>query len=208
MSHKPEDPDDGVEPRGRTDRHVRADAKRNLDALLQSAKAVFATSGVDAPVREIAEKAGVGIGTVYRHFPQRADLIAAVFRHEIDACAEAAPILAAEHAPGEALAKWMQRYAAFIATKRGLAPALHSGNPAFEPLRAHFELRVRAALQSLLESAVACGEVRNDVESDELLHAVASLCMPAQDDGRAQRMVALLIDGLRCGMRPSRDTSS
>jgi AcrR family transcriptional regulator len=208
MSDKPEDLGDGVEPRGHTDRRVRADAKRNLDALLQSAKAVFATSGVDAPVREIAEKAGVGIGTVYRHFPQRSDLIAAVFRHEIDACAEAAPILAAEHAPGEALAKWMQRYAAFIATKRGLAPALHSGNPAFEPLRAHFEQRVRTALRTLLESAVAAGEVRNDVESDELLHAVASLCMPAQDNGRAQRMVALLVDGLRCGMRPSRDTSS
>lgn len=201
MSNKPIDLDDGVELRSHRNRRVRADAKRNLDALLQSAKTVFATSGVDAPVREIAEKAGVGIGTLYRHFPQRADLIAAVFRHEIDACAEAAPILAAEHAPGEALAKWMQRYAAFIATKRGLAPALHSGNPAFETLRAHFEQRVRPALRTLLESAVAAGEVRNDVESDELLHAVASLCMPAQDDGRAQRMVALLVDGLRSGAR-------
>ena len=206
MSDKPEGPGDDIEPRG--DRRVRADAQRNLDALLQSAKAVFATSGVDAPVREIAERAGVGIGTFYRHFPQRSDLIAAVFRHEIDACAEAAPILAAEHAPGEALAKWMQRYAAFIATKRGLAPALHSGDPAFEPLRAHFERRVRTALRTLLESAVAAGEIRNDVESDDLLHAVASLCMPAQDDSRAQRMVALLVDGLRCGMRPSRDMTT
>jgi AcrR family transcriptional regulator len=203
MSDKRQHPGDDVEPRGHTERRVRADAKRNLEALLRSAKAVFATSGVDAPVREIAERAGVGIGTFYRHFPQRADLIAAVFRHEIDACAEAAPILAAEHAPGEALAKWMQRYAAFIATKRGLAPALHSGNPAFETLRAYFEQRVRPALRTLLDSAVAAGEIRNDVESDELLHAVASLCMPAQDDGRAQRMVALLVDGLRCGMQRS-----
>jgi AcrR family transcriptional regulator len=203
MSDKRQNPGEGLEPRGHMERRVRADAQRNLAALLQSAKAVFATSGVDAPVREIAERAGVGIGTFYRHFPQRADLIAAVFRHEIDACAEAAPILAAQHAPGEALAKWMQRYAAFIATKRGLAPALHSGNPAFESLRAYFEQRVRPALRTLLESAVAAGEIRNDVESDDLLHAVASLCMPAQDDGRAQRMVALLVDGLRGGMRPS-----
>jgi AcrR family transcriptional regulator len=179
------------------ERRVRADAQRNLDALLETAKAVFATSGVDAPVREIAEKAGVGIGTVYRHFPQRADLIAAVFRHEIEACAEAAATLAAQHPPGEALSKWMQRYAAFIMTKRGLAPALHSGDPAFEPLRPHFERRVGAALRTLLESAVAAGEVRSDVGADELLHAVASLCMPAQDAGRAQRMVALLVDGLR-----------
>ena len=137
-----------METHGRMDRRVRADAQRNTDALLEAALAVFATSGVDAPVREIAEKAGVGIGTLYRHFPQRADLIAAVFRHEVDACADAAPVLAAEHAPGEALAQWMQRYAAFIATKRGLATALHSGNPAFDALPAYFEKRLRPALRS------------------------------------------------------------
>src|SRR6266852_5017284 len=103
MSDKPVDPGDGVEPQGHTDRRVRADAQRNIDTLLQTAMAVFATSGVDAPVREIAEKAGVGVGTVYRHFPQRADLIAAVLRREIDACADAASVLAAGHKPGEAL---------------------------------------------------------------------------------------------------------
>src|SRR6202030_2101614 len=124
MSGKLEDASDLLAPRDRTNRRVRADAQRNLDTLLETAKAVFTTSGVDAPVREIAEKAGVGIGTVYRHFPQRSDLIAAVFRREIDACADAAPVLAAEHEPGEALARWMQRYAAFIAAKRGLAKAL------------------------------------------------------------------------------------
>jgi AcrR family transcriptional regulator len=207
VDHKLEEKSDLSVPRERAHRRVRADAQRNLDTLLETAKAVFATSGVDAPVREIAEKAGVGIGTVYRHFPQRADLIAAVFRHEIDACAEAAPILAAKHKPGAALAKWMQRYAKFVATKRGLAPALHSGDPAFGTLRAHFEQRVGGALRELLESAVAAGEIRNDIESDELLHAVASLCMPAQDDGRAQRMVALLVDGLRCRPRPARNAS-
>ncbi len=100
---------------------VRADARRNTDALLEAALAVFAASGVDAPVREIAARAGVGVGTVYRHFPQRSDLVAAVFLHEVDACADAAPALAAAHGPGEALARWMQRYAAFVATKRGLA---------------------------------------------------------------------------------------
>jgi AcrR family transcriptional regulator len=192
---------DGLEPQGGADRRVRADALRNIDTLLQSAKAVFATSGVDAPVREIAEKAGVGVGTVYRHFPQRADLIAAVFRREIDACADAAPILAAGHEPFEALANWMQRYAAFVATKRGLAKALHSGDPAFEPLRAYFEQRVRPALRTLLESAAAAGEIRTDVDADDILGAVASLCMSAHNDGpgRAERMVALLVDGLRYG---------
>jgi AcrR family transcriptional regulator len=213
VSDKPADRDDGqggdAAPQGGADRRVRADAQRNLDALLQAAKTVFATSGVEAPVREIAEQAGVGIGTVYRHFPQRSDLIAAVFRREIDACADAAPILADEHEPFEALAQWMQRYAAFIAAKRGLAKALHSGDPAFDTLPAYFDQRLRPALRKLLKAAAAAGEVRADVDADELLGAVASLCMSTHNDGpgRAERMVALLVDGLRFGAKASARSS-
>lgn len=204
MNNNTEDPGDGLEPRDRKDRRVRADAQRNIDALLQSAVAVFATSGVDAPVREIAEKAGVGVGTVYRHFPQRSDLIVAVFCHEVDACADAASDLAAEHEPGEALAQWMQRYVDFIAAKRGLAAALHSGNPAFDTLPAYFQKRLQPALRTLLEAAVAAGEVRAGVDADDLLRAVASLCTPARDGSteHARRMVALLVDGLRYGASP------
>ena len=185
----------------KTERRVRADAQRNTDALLEAALAVFAASGVDAPVREIALQAGVGVGTVYRHFPQRSDLITAVFQREVDACADAAPVLAAEHAPGEALAQWMQRYAAFIATKRGLAAALHSGNPAFNALPAYFDKRLRPALQALLDAAAAAGEVRGDVEPDDLLRAVGNLSAAADAEGpaHARRMVALLVDGLRYG---------
>jgi AcrR family transcriptional regulator len=195
----------GSEPRGRADRPLRADAQRSIDALLKSAKAVFAASGVDAPIREIADRAGVGIGTLYRHFPQRWDLVAAVFRREVDACAEAAPALAAEHAPGDALARWMQRYAAFIATKRGLATALHSGDQAFEGLPVYFQTRLVPALQTLLEAAAAAGEVRSDVEPEELLNAVARLCMHTREErpDHAERMVALLVDGLRFGASPS-----
>ncbi len=204
MNNKLKNHGDGVEPHDSMNRRVRADAQRNIDALLQAALTVFVTSGVDAPVREIAEKAGVGIGTVYRHFPQRADLIAAVFRHEIDACADAARILADEYEPFDALAAWMQRYAAFVATKRGLATALHSGNPAYDPLPAYFYQRLQPAFQMLLESAAAAGEVRPDVDADDILGAVASLCMSTENDspGYAQRMVALLADGLRYGTNP------
>lgn len=180
-------------------RPVRADAQRNIDALLEAALAVFATSGVDAPVREIAEEAGVGVGTLYRHFPQRSDLIVAVFRHQVDACADAAEVLAAEHEPLEALALWMQRYADFIATKRGLAAALHSGDPAFTTLPAYFIERLRPALGALLDTAAKAGEVRADVAPDDLLSAVSSLCMSAHDNetNYTRRMVALLADGLR-----------
>jgi AcrR family transcriptional regulator len=188
-----------------TARPVRADAQRNMDALLKAALAVFAASGVDAPMRDIAEKAGVGIGTVYRHFPQRSDLIAAVFRREIDACADAAPVLAAEHEPGEALARWMQRYVDFIAAKRGLATALHSGHPAFDSLPAYFQQRLEPALRTLLESAGAAGVVRTDIAAKDLLGAVASLCMHAYNQGpeHARRMVSLLVDGLRFRASPS-----
>ena len=192
---------DDLESQGSPDKRVRADAQRSLDALLQAAKDVFATVGVDATVREIAQRAGVGLGTLYRHFPRRSDLIAAVFRREIDACADAATVLSAKHGPFKALANWMQNYAAFIATKRGLAKVLHSGDPAFDALPAYFDQRLRPALRKLLETAAASGEVRADVDADELLVAVAGLCMSDGNaaPGRAERMVALLVDGLRHG---------
>lgn len=194
---------DGTGGEGAGSRQVRADARRNVGALLEAALTVFARSGVDAPVREIAEEAGVGVGTLYRHFPTRADLVAAVFRHEVDACADAAPVLALGSPPGEALGRWMQRYAAFIATKRGLAGALHSGHPAYGALHAYFNDRLRPALGGLLTAAAAAGEVRGDMEAEDLLGAVASLCMQARDDrpDHAGRMVALLMDGLRYGAR-------
>lgn len=180
-------------------RRVRADAQRNLDTILAAAKAVFATGGVDAPVREIADRAGVGVGTLYRHFPKRADLIAAVFRHEMDACADAAPILAAEHPPVEALANWLQLYAGFVGTKRGLAKALHSGDPTYDALPAYFDQRLRPAFLSLFNAAMASDAIRTDMEPDEILNAVAHLGMSASPDkpGQPQRLVGLLVDGLR-----------
>jgi AcrR family transcriptional regulator len=180
---------------------VRADAQRNLDALLEAAKVVFGAAGVDAPVREIAALAGVGIATVYRHFPQRSDLVAAVFRREVDACAAAAPALAREHEPGEALARWLRRYTGFIATKRGLAAALHSGDPTFDALPGYFRQHLEPALRSLLDAAVTAGQIRADVEPYELLRAVGNLSIAAGEDGaiHGRRMVDLLIDGLRYG---------
>ena len=183
------------------DRRVRADAQRNLDGLLQAALKVFATAGVDAPVREIAKAAGVGVGTLYRHFPQRSDLIKAVFRREIDACVDAAPALAAAHAPGEALALWMERFVDFISAKRGLAAALHSGDPAYAALPDYFEQRLKPTLQNLLDAAIQARQVRPDANADELLLAAARLSTPGADGDPepGRRMVRLLVDGLRYG---------
>ena len=199
----------GVEPAGsaglgapeRAPRRLRADAQRNIDSLLEAAKTVFGTSGVDAPAKQIADLAGVGVGTLYRHFPQRSDLVKAVFQREVDACANAATALAAAHEPGAALAKWLHRYTEFLATKRGLATALHSGDPAYCALPAYFMQRLGPALGSLLEAATASGEIRGGISAKDILHAVANLCVPVPGEGVAysQRMVALLIDGLRYG---------
>ncbi|MGA9829927.1 MAG: TetR/AcrR family transcriptional regulator [Trebonia sp.] len=199
----------GVEPAGsaglgapeHAPRRLRADAQRNIDSLLETAKTVFGTSGVDAPAKQIADLAGVGVGTLYRHFPQRSDLVKAVFQREVDACANAATTLAAAHEPGAALAKWLHRYTEFLATKRGLATALHSGDPAYCALPAYFMQRLGPALGSLLEAATASGEIRGGISAKDILHAVANLCVPVPGEGVAysQRMVALLIDGLRYG---------
>jgi AcrR family transcriptional regulator len=191
-------------------RRVRADAQRNIGSLLEAAKTVFAASGVDAPAKEIADLAGVGVGTLYRHFPQRSDLVKAVFQRGVDACADAAPALAAAHAPGEALARWLHRYTEFVATKRGLAAALHSGDPAFDALPDYFMQRLAPALRSLLEAATASGEIRAGISAKDLLYAVANLCLPVADEGVAysQRMVALLVDGLRYGADTSQSRSS
>ncbi|WP_327752267.1 helix-turn-helix domain-containing protein (plasmid) [Sphingobium sp. SJ10-10] len=179
-------------------RRVRADAQRNLVTLLEAAKAVFAEAGVDAPVRDIAERAGVGIGTVYRHFPRRADLIAAVFRQELDNCADAADAFALTHPPFEALALWMRRFVKLLVTKQGLAQAIHSGDPAYDALPARREERLRPAFHALFNAALAAGEIRTDVGADEFLAAAVSVCNSGSASGleQAQRLVDLLVDGL------------
>src|ERR1700689_776020 len=166
-------------------RRLRSDAQRNLDSLLQAAKSVFGTAGVDAPAKQIAALAGVGVGTLYRHFPQRSDLVKAVFQREVDACADAAPALSAALEPGAALASWLGRYTEFLATKRGLAAALHSGDPAFDALPGYFMRRLGPTLGSLLEAAAARGEIRAGLSPEDLLHAVANLCQPAAGEGPA-----------------------
>ncbi|KQY15703.1 TetR family transcriptional regulator [Rhizobium sp. Root73] len=178
---------------------MRADARKNEEAVLEAAKIVFARSGVDAPIREIAAQAGVGLGTLYRRFPTRADLVAAVFRREVDACADAATTLASERSPGDALGAWLMLYTHFLATKQGLAAALHSGDAAFASLPDYFRGRFEPALSMLLDSAAQAGEVRTDVAPYDLLRGIGNLAVASGEDGAAhiERMLMLLLDGLK-----------
>jgi hypothetical protein len=122
-----------------------------------------------------------------------------VLRREIDACADAGPALSAIHEPASALTQWLRRYTTFVATKRGLATVLHSGDPAFDTLPGYFFERLGPVLSDLLDAATSAGEIRADVTAQDLLTAVALLCHPAPDTDPdySQRMVELLLDGLR-----------
>jgi AcrR family transcriptional regulator len=182
-------------------RRQRSDAKRNVVALVEAAKAVFAGSGVDAPAKEITDLAGVGVGTLYRHFPRRSDLIVAVLQHEIDECIDAAEELAATLSPQEALMGWIGRFTEFVGTKRGLALALHSGDPAYDDLPQHLLDRLEPALQTLLARAVDGGYARDDVTARDVLMTIALMCQPVPGEQPSfnQRMTRVFMDGLFLG---------
>jgi len=178
----------------------RADARRNEAALLDAAAAAFVESGVNVPVRDIAARAGVGVGTIYRHFPTRADLIVAVYRHQVEACAEAGPVLLAQcGSPDRALARWIGMFVDFLVTKHGLAEALRSDAAAFQTLHAYFIDRLVPVCGQLLEAAAAAGEIRPGMDAYELLRGVGSLCAGTASDPRynPRHLVELLIAGLR-----------
>jgi AcrR family transcriptional regulator len=181
-------------------RPKRADARRNEETLLDAAAAIFVTSGVEAPVRDIAAKAGVGTGTIYRHFPTRADLIIAVYRHQVEACAEAGPaLLAAGASPHAALRQWISLFVDFLVTKHGLATVLRSDEAGFDTLHAYFLDRLVPVCAQLLDAAAQAGEIRTDMNALELMRGVGNLCIGADSDPRydARRLVGLLITGLR-----------
>ena len=185
---------------GKAARPKRADARRNEQALLNAAAALFVTSGVEVPVREIAAKAGVGTGTIYRHFPTRADLVVAVYRHQVEACAEAGPaLLESSASPHAALGQWINLFVDFLATKHGLAAVLRSDNAAFDALHAYFVDRLVPVCAQLLDAAAEAGEIRPDMDAYELMRGVGNLCIGADNDPRydARRLVELLIAGLR-----------
>ena len=184
---------------GQPARKIRADAQRNEQTLLAAAASVFVTSGVEAPVRDIAAAAGVGMGTIYRHFPTRADLVVAVYRHQVEACAEAGPILLAKGgSPHTALGQWVNLFVDFLVTKHGLATVLQPDSAGFGALHASFLDRLVPVCAQLLEACAQAGEIHADLDAYELMRGIGNLCVGADTDPRydARRMVALLIAGL------------
>jgi AcrR family transcriptional regulator len=186
-------------------RSRRADAVRNQEKLLAAAAEVFVTSGVEAPIREIAASAGVGTGTIYRHFPTRADLIVAVFRHQVDACTEAGPdLLASADSPLAALHQWIDLFVDFLVTKHGLANALQSDSGGFAALHTHFLDRLLPVCAQLLDAAVDAGEIRPGTRPYELMRGIGNLCIGHESDPDydPRRLIELLLRGLRQPQSP------
>lgn len=178
----------------------RADARRNAGNVLEAAAAVFVTSGVEAPIREIAARAGVGTATIYRHYPTRADLILAVYRLQVEALAEAGPaLLAGGRGPHQALVEWIDRFVDFVITKQGLASVLQSGEACYDPLHTYFLERLGPVCTQLLDAAAAAGEIVPGQDAFELMRGVGSLCAGAGTATYydARRLVKLLVNGLR-----------
>lgn len=150
-------------------------------------------------MRDIAARAGVGMGTIYRHFPTRADLIVAVYRHQVEACAEAGPaLLASSDSPHQALEQWIDLFIDFLVTKHGLAAALRSDRAGFVALHTYFLDRLVPACAQLLQAAADAGEIQPGQDARDLLHAVGNLCIGAGNGQsyNARRMVHLLVAGL------------
>lgn len=184
-----------------SDRPKRADARRNQETLLDAAAAVFVASGVEAPIRDIAVKAGVGTATIYRHFPTRADLIVAVYRHQVEALAAAGPeLLASSDSPYAALARWLDLFVDFVITKQGLASVLQSDDPCYDPLHDYFLDRLEPVCARLLDDAAQAGEIRAGQNPYELMRGVGGLCAGGGKPGYdARHLVGLLVAGLRAG---------
>lgn len=184
----------------KTARKPRADALRNRERVLAAAKTVFGTGGADASLEAVARLAGVGIGTLYRHFPTRDALYEAVYRREVDHLAELAEQLKAEAGPVEALRCWLRSNVAFIATKKGMSAALALAAHGRSDLVAYSIGRLSKAVGMLLDRAIAAGEIRADVSAEDLLRTVVGLSyMHDRPDWQSSvlRLVDVFVDGLR-----------
>ncbi|WP_326558961.1 TetR/AcrR family transcriptional regulator [Micromonospora sp. NBC_01796] len=185
---------------GTTGSHLRADAKINHDRVLDAARRAFARDGADASLREIAKDAGVGIGTLYRRFPTREDLVWVVYRSEVDRLCGTVTDLLVQHPPAIALYTWMQSFLDFLATKRAMADVLKVALARDEDQRLEVRERVTTALATLLAAGAAQGSIRADIAAFDVVMALGGISLIAGEaDQRAQatRQLDLLMAALR-----------
>jgi AcrR family transcriptional regulator len=181
----------------------RADAERNRRRLLDAAREAFAAAGPDASLEEIARRAGVGIGTLYRHFPTRDALLADVYRHVLQQLADAAPRLIETQPPMEALRDWMRLFVDYIAAKKVIAPALQAMTGGASELFASSTAQIKGAMSLLVARAVANGDIRLDIDPLDLLRAVMGVAgADAGWQDTARRLIDIILEGLKSAPRP------
>ncbi len=181
-------------------RKPRADGARNRQLLIDAAKVGFAENGLNVSLEDVARCAGVGIGTLYRHFPSREAVVEAVYRREVEQLAEAVPQLLETLPAGEALHQWMHLFIDYVATKRMIAPSLGAVAGRTSALYATSAELITGALTTLVKRAVASGDVRKDINPSDLLRAMVGVSYGNPDAGwqaSARRLIDLLMDGLR-----------
>jgi len=181
-------------------RKPRVDAVRNRERVLEAAKAVFSAGGAEASLEAVARAAGVGIGTLYRHFPTREDLFEAVYRREVQQLADLAEQLKQEARPIDALRHWMRSIVQFVATKKGMSAALALAVAKESDLYSYSSDLLMRSAGGLLERAVAAGEIRNDISPEDLIRALVGMCYTHDQPGWQKsvlRLVDVFIDGLR-----------
>jgi AcrR family transcriptional regulator len=183
---------------------VRADAQRNRERLLDAAVRAFSHDGADATLDAIAKDAGVGIGTLYRHFPTREALIEAAYRNELARLCDSVDELLAAQPPDEALRAWMDRFVDYMATKRGMSDALRVVIASGVNPYAQSRDLLTAAITALLAAGVAAGTLRSDTQPGDVLVGLGGVAMAASERDEAGRLLDLLVDGLRyrAGPRP------
>jgi AcrR family transcriptional regulator len=183
-------------------RPLRADAQRNRDTLLAAATAAFAQDGEDVALETVAARAGVGIGTLYRHFPNRDALVVAAYRHEVEHLCATARELLAHLPPEQALRAWAERFTDYIATKRSMGSALRAAAGSESPLFAETRELILGALRLLLDAGARAGTLRADVDPTDVMRVLNGIWyLPAGPEWREHvgRMLDLVIDGLRYG---------
>jgi AcrR family transcriptional regulator len=186
-------------------RKPRADGQRNRERLVQVAKAAFAEAGPDVSLEEIARRASVGIGTLYRHFPNRDSIVEAVYRREVEQLAAAATRLLDSHAPGEALHEWLRLLIDYIATKKLVAQAISPTVGGVAALYPASGAQITEAMSQLMTRAMASGDIRDDVDSMDLLRGLVGFTYGADTPGwreSALRLLDILMDGLKPQKRP------
>lgn len=190
----------GAEYPSKAERRPRSDSVRNRARLIEAARAVFAVGGPAGSLEAVAREAGVGVGTLYRHFPTRQSLFEAVYRTEVEQLVSIADRLATDLPPLEALRQWLHANVAFVATKKGMSAALAVAVHASSDLTAYSMDRLGQAVGTLLQRAAAAGAIRDDIGAEDILRTVVGLCYVHDKpgwQGNVLRLVDVFVDGLR-----------